>query len=54
MKTVTWNLRVGARSDQETQEQKRQAGIEYIKSLGDEVIEYTETDGKFVINLKDE
>ena len=50
---VHWKLQTGGREDQETLEQKRQAGLEYIKKLGDEVIRYTETDGKFVIELKD-
>ena len=54
-KIVTWNLRAGTSSDQETLKQKRQKGLEYIEMIRqDEVIEeIKEENGKFIIYIQE-
>ena len=54
MRICTWSLSPGGREGQETREEKRMKGLEYIRKLGDEVLEYKEENDKFVITLKDE
>lgn len=54
MRTTIWNLIPGNKTDQETAEQKRQAGLEYIEKLKkeDKVIDVKEENGKFIITLE--
>lgn len=55
MRIATWRLSAGNKKDQETTEQKRQKGLEYIEKLRqeDEVLEVIEEPNKFIIKLKD-
>jgi hypothetical protein len=55
MKIVTWNLKSGGRVSQETDDQKRQKGLEYIERLKEDnvVIEVLEENGKFIIKMED-
>lgn len=55
MRIVHWKLTTGNKVGQETAEQKRQAGLDYIERLKqeEEVIEVIEEANRFVIKLKD-
>ena len=52
-KIITFNLKAGGRDGQETREQKRKIGLEYIEKIRkDEVIEEVkEENGKFIIYI---
>ncbi len=55
MRVAVWKLKSGGRIDQETAEQKRQKGLEYIERLKEdnEVIEVIEEADRFIIKMKD-
>lgn len=55
-KVVYWNLTAGTKQNQETKEQKRKLGNDYIERLkndGEEIIEVIEEENRLKIVLKD-
>lgn len=57
MKTVLWKLSAGDKPFQETADEKRKAGLEYIerlKSDGENIVSVDEENGYFIIKIDDE
>lgn len=54
MRQTIWNLKSGGKEGQESYEEKRKAGLEYIEKLKKEdiVVEVVEEKDRFIITLK--
>lgn len=54
MRIVKWRIIEGTKSSQETKEQKRQSGLDYIEKLKEDenVLNVEETSEEFIITLE--